>query len=220
MRPGARRRPKRNPLERTEAPPELVFGLGNPGADHARDRHNAGFRFIDLLAARYSAPPFSGHKSAQAAAALIGIEGARVMLVKPLAWMNASGQVVRGVLDYFKRAPPAALVVHDDLDLPPGTARLKRGGGHGGHNGLRDVIRHCGADFRRLRIGVGHPGHKDRVTPYVLSQPTVAQSQAIAAAMQDALEAFRALYAQGMQAAMTQLHTRNESGPASAPGND
>ena len=209
MRPGARRRPKRNPLERTEAPPELVFGLGNPGAGHARDRHNAGFRFIDLLAERYSAPPFSGHKRAQAAAARIDIEGARIMLVKPLAWMNSSGPVVRGVLDYFKRPPPAALVVHDELDLPPGTARLKRGGGHGGHNGLRDIIRHCGPDFQRLRIGVGHPGHKDRVTPYVLSPPAAAESRAIAAAMQDALAAFRTLYSQGLQAAMTQLHTRH-----------
>ena len=131
------------------------------------------------------------------------------MLVKPLAWMNLSGQVVRGVLDYFKLPPPAALVVHDELDLPPGMARFKRGGGHGGHNGLRDIIRHCGADFLRLRIGVGHPGHKDRVTPHVLSPPAAAEGQAIAAAMQNALAAFRTLYSQGLQAAMTQLHTPN-----------
>ncbi|MYL00680.1 MAG: aminoacyl-tRNA hydrolase [Gammaproteobacteria bacterium] len=194
-------------MERAEAPPELVFGLGNPGPDHAHDRHNAGFRFIDLLAERYKAPAFSGDRRAQAAATRIDIEGARVMLIKPLAWMNSSGQVVRGVLDYFKLAPSAALIVHDDLDLPPGAARLKSGGGHGGHNGLRDVIRHCGPDFQRLRLGVGHPGDKDRVTPYVLSKPTAAESKAIEEAMQDALEAFDTLYIKGMQAAMTQLHT-------------
>ena len=129
------------------------------------------------------------------------------MLIKPLAWMNASGQVVRGVLDYFKRDPSAALLVHDDLDLPPGVARLKDGGGHGGHNGLRDVIRHCGGEFKRLRIGVGHPGDRDRVTPYVLSKPTASEEKAIAGAMQDALEAVDTLYIKGMQPAMTQLHT-------------
>lgn len=202
-----RRRPTRNPLERTEAPPELVFGLGNPGPDHAHDRHNAGFRFLDLLAERHSAPAFSGDQRAQAAAARIDIEGARVMLIKPLAWMNSSGQVVRGVLDYFRLAPSAALIVHDDLDLPPGAARLKSGGGHGGHNGLRDVIRHCGPEFQRLRLGVGHPGDRDRVTPYVLSKPTASEEKAIAGAMQDALEAIDTLYIKGMQPAMTQLHT-------------
>ena len=129
------------------------------------------------------------------------------MLVKPLAWMNSSGQVVRGVLDFFKLPPSAALVVHDDLDLPPGTARLKSGGGHGGHNGLRDVIRHCGPGFLRLRLGVGHPGDKDRVTPYVLSKPAASEEQAIAGAMQDALEAFDTLYKKDVQTAMTQLHT-------------
>lgn len=134
------------------------------------------------------------------------------MLIKPLAWMNSSGQVVRGVLDYFKLDPSAALVVHDDLDLPPGTARLKSGGGHGGHNGLRDVIRHCGPDFRRLRLGVGHPGDRDRVTPYVLSKPAASEEKAIAGAMQDALEAIDTLYIKGMQAAMTQLHTDREDG--------
>ncbi len=131
----------------------------------------------------------------------------RVMLIKPLAWMNLSGQVVRGVLDFFKLAPSAALIVHDDLDLPPGVARLKSGGGHGGHNGLRDVIRHCGPDFQRLRLGVGHPGDKDRVTPYVLSKPRATESKAIDEAMQEALEAIDTLYIKGMQTAMTQLHT-------------
>ena len=205
-----------NPTEKTESPPDLVFGLGNPGPDHAHDRHNAGFRFIELLAERYSAPPFSGNQRARTAAARISIEGARVMLIKPLAWMNSSGQVVRGVLDYFKLAPSAALVVHDDLDLPPGTARLKSGGGHGGHNGLRDVIRHCGPDFQRLRIGVGHPGDKDRVTPYVLSKPTASESKAIEQAMQNALEAIGALYISGMQSAMTQLHTAGKEDAASS----
>ena len=146
------------------------------------------------------------------------------MLIKPLAWMNSSGQVVRGVLDYCKLAPDAALIVHDDLDLPPGTARLKSGGGHGGHNGLRDVIRHCGPGFNRLRLGVGRPGGKDRVTPYVLSKPTAAEAKVIADAMQDALEAFDTLYIKGIQAAMTRLHTEREGdgapGREDAPGRE
>ena len=97
--------------------------------------------------------------------------------------------------------------MHDDLDLPPGVARLKSGGGHGGHNGLRDVIRHCGPEFLRLRLGVGHPGDKDRVTPYVLSNPKATEREAIDSAMHDALQAIDTLYTKGMQAAMTQLHT-------------
>ena len=121
--------------------------------------------------------------------------------------MNSSGQAVRAVLDFFKLDADRALIVHDDLDLPPGAARLKRGGGHGGHNGLRDVIRHCGPDFLRLRLGVGHPGDRDRVTPYVLSKPTATEKKAIEEAMQNALQAIDTLYIKGMQAAMTQLHT-------------
>ena len=142
------------------------------------------------------------------------------MLIKPLAWMNSSGQVVRGVLDFFKLPPTAALIVHDDLDLPPGVARLKSGGGHGGHNGLRDVIRHCGPDFMRLRLGVGHPGDKDRVTPYVLSKPAASESKAIDAAMHEALDAIETLYMKGMQTAMTRLHTpgKEEVPPSTRAG--
>ena len=213
-----------DPAETIEGPPKLIVGLGNPGARHQHNRHNAGFQLIDRLAARYAAPPFRDHKPGQAAAARIDIEGAPVMLIKPLSWMNSSGRAVRAVLDYFRLAPPAALVVHDDLDLPPGAARLKSGGGHGGHNGLRDIIRHCGADFRRLRIGVGHPGDKDRVTPYVLSKPTATEASAVEQAMRDALQAIDTLYSKGMQPAMNQLHAPapNEK-PASAaapPGDE
>ncbi len=133
-----------------------------------------------------------------------------MLLLKPRSWMNSSGQAVRAVLDFFKLDADRALIVHDDLDLPAGAARLKRGGGHGGHNGLRDIIRHCGADFLRLRLGVGHPGDRDRVTPYVLSKPTATETKAIEEAMQNALQAIDTLYIKGMQAAMTQLHTGRE----------
>ena len=132
--------------------------------------------------------------------------------------MNSSGQAVRAVLDFFKLDADRALIVHDDLDLPPGAARLKRGGGHGGHNGLRDVIRHCGPDFLRLRLGVGHPGERDRVTPYVLSKPTAGEGKAIEEAMQDALQAFDTLYEKGLQFAMTQLHTPGSEDVPSSPG--
>lgn len=201
----------------TSDPPRLIFGLGNPGASHANDRHNAGFRFVELLARRCSAPPFTGHSGARAAAASVSIEQRRALLVKPLAWMNHSGQVVRGVLDYLKQPPAAALVVHDELDLPAGVARLKSGGGHGGHNGLRDVIRHCGPHFLRLRIGIGHPGHPDKVTPYVLSPPSAPEARSIAAATRNALDAIATLYRHGLQPAMTRLHS---PGPAAGRPRD
>jgi PTH1 family peptidyl-tRNA hydrolase len=137
-----------------------------------------------------------------------------VRLVKPATFMNRSGQCVRRVLDYYQVAPTEILVVHDEVDLPPGTARLKAGGGHGGNNGLRDVIAHCGADFVRLRIGVGHPGHKDAVADYVLHPPGREDQALLDEAIAAALGALDIWYAQGFQRAVTYLHTAT---PRDAP---
>ena len=195
------------PPEKIEPPPDLIIGLGNPGSKHRYDRHNVGFWFVELMARRYHLPFVFGHKAAKADVATISIYEYRVLLVKPLLCMNHSGLVVRKMLDCLKVPATEALIVHDDIDLPPGTARLKLGGGHGGHNGLRDIIERCGRDFKRLRIGVGHPGDRDLVTPYVLSRPPFEQKEQIVGAMMSAMLAVEDIFDEGMQAAMNKLHT-------------
>ncbi|MEN8720581.1 MAG: aminoacyl-tRNA hydrolase [Oceanococcaceae bacterium] len=147
----------------------LIVGLGNPGSKYAQTRHNAGFWLVDALAGeqRVSLRNQSRMQAETAEATLV--DGARVLLAKPQTFMNNSGQSVRALIDFYKLPLDALLVAHDELDLPPGRVRLKQGGGPGGHNGLKDIIRHCGADFRRLRIGVGHPGQREAVLGHVLS---------------------------------------------------
>jgi PTH1 family peptidyl-tRNA hydrolase len=124
--------------------------------------------------------------------------------------MNQSGAPVAAIAHFYRIAPQEMLLVHDDIDLPPGVVRLKEGGGHGGHNGLRDVIAHIGADFWRLRLGVGHPGAKERVIESVLDRPTADEQQLIGAAMQRGLEAIPELLRDGAQRAMNRLHRRDE----------
>ena len=196
-----------NPAEKTEKPPELIVGLGNPGPKHRDNRHNAGFTFIDRLTVHAKFRSLGIKPDFGAFGVLVHLEGIRVLLVKPLNYMNKSGEVVRRVLDFGHRTTDQMLVVHDDLDLPAGVARLKQGGGHGGHNGLRDVIEHCGGDFLRLRLGVGHPGGSSDVTRYVLSPPDANDAIALDLAMDASLKALTTLYTSGLQAAMTQLHT-------------
>ena len=196
-----------NPAEKTEKPPELIVGLGNPGPKHRDNRHNAGFTFIDRLTDYARFRSLGIKLDIEAFGALVLLEGIKVLLVKPLNYMNNSGGVVRRVLDFGQRSASEMLVVHDDLDLPAGVARLKQGGGHGGHRGLRDVIEHCGEDFLRLRLGVGHPGDPGEVTPYVLSPPDANDAIALDLAMDASLKALTTLYTSGLQAAMTQLHT-------------
>lgn len=147
----------------------LIVGLGNPGPKYAQTRHNAGFWLVDALAEelRISLRNQARMQAETAEAALA--DGTRLLLAKPQTFMNNSGQSVRALVDFYKLPLDAVLVAHDELDLPPGRVRLKQGGGPGGHNGLKDIIRHCGADFRRLRIGVGHPGQREAVLGHVLS---------------------------------------------------
>lgn len=151
---------------------KLIVGLGNPGPRYQQTRHNAGFWFIDELALAFHAHPLSESRF-HGDACKTRIGGQDVWLLKPDTFMNLSGQAISAISRFYKIPVEQILVVHDELDLPPGTARLKRGGGHGGHNGLRDTIEKMGSkDFARLRIGIGHPGDKSRVHDYVLHPAT------------------------------------------------
>lgn len=191
----------------------MVVGLGNPGADHERDRHNVGFWFVEGLASAAGAVFRADAKLGGASAQLQGA-GPTLRLLKPGTFMNRSGDAVRRALDYYRLTAAQLLVVHDDLDLPPGVARLKSGGGHGGHNGLRDIIAHCGEDFLRLRIGIGHPGRKEQVIGYVLRPPGRDDEARIREALDAAADVLPVLVRDGLERAMTRLHTATAPRPA------
>lgn len=185
----------------------LIVGLGNPGKKYAETRHNAGFWFLDLLAQRAEAVLRTQSKF-HAEVAKTRLYGRDCILVKPKSFMNHSGQAVRAIVDYYKIASDQMLIAYDELDLPPGLARLKRGGGHGGHNGLRDIFRHTpDHEFLRLRIGIGHPGHKDAVTAYVLSRPSAEQESLTRGAISDAADVMCEVLGGDVSKAMKILHT-------------
>jgi PTH1 family peptidyl-tRNA hydrolase len=190
-------------------PLSIVVGLGNPGPEHRLTRHNAGFWFVDALA-RAHGVEFRAHARYQGEVARVPVGGHDLVLLKPQTFMNRSGLSVRALVDYTKAQMSQVLVVHDELDLAPGTARLKFAGGHGGHNGLRDTITHCGADFWRLRIGIGHPGHRDQVIDYVLQRAAPADETAIVGAIGAALEVLPVFLQDGAEKAMQALHTRTD----------
>ncbi len=187
----------------------IIVGLGNPEDKYERTLHNAGFCFVDAVARKYSGQ-FRYEKKFDAECCRVNIQGEEVWLVKPQSYMNLSGGPVRGVMDYYRLKPGGLLVAHDEIDLPPGTVRLKKGGGHGGHNGIRDVIRHCGADFMRLRLGVGHPGEKTRVTGYVLKRGSADVERALENNIDDAIAVLPLLMDDGLNAATKALHTKEE----------
>jgi len=185
----------------------LIVGLGNPGPEHARTRHNAGFRFVDVLAEAARAR-FGLESKLFGETAKVDIASRPVWLLKPATFMNLSGKSVAAALRYWKIEPDEMLVAHDELDLPPGTARLKFDGGHGGQNGLRDTMRLLGhGGFHRLRIGIGHPGHKDRVTPWVLGRAGRDDEAAIERAIEDAIDVLPLAVEGNFMDAMTRLHT-------------
>jgi len=185
----------------------LIVGLGNPGPEHARTRHNAGFRFVDVLAEAARAR-FGLESKLFGETAKVDIAGRPLWLLKPATFMNLSGKSVAAALRYWKIEPDEMLIAHDELDLPPGTARLKFDGGHGGQNGLRDTMRLLGhGGFHRLRIGIGHPGHKDRVTPWVLGRAGRDDDAAIERAIEDATEVLPLAVEGNFMDAMTRLHT-------------
>lgn len=144
----------------------LLIGLGNPGAEYARNRHNIGFMAVDAIVRRHGFSPWRTRFQGQCAEGVIG--GEKVLALKPETFMNLSGQSAAAALRFFKLTPGDVIVFHDDLDLAPGAVRIKTGGGTGGHNGLKSLDAHIGKDYRRVRIGIGHPGDKNLVTPYVL----------------------------------------------------
>ena len=185
----------------------VIAGLGNPEDRYKDTLHNAGFWCVDELARRAGAS-FSYEKRFDADVCKMSMHGSDVWLIKPLSYMNNSGQPVRGFLDYYRLPVEKLLVVHDEIDLPPGTVRLKQGGGHGGHNGIRDVIKHCGAGFMRLRVGVGHPGEKEKVTGYVLKRAGAETSGVLQRAVDQAADIVPIILDKGMNEAMKELHTR------------
>jgi PTH1 family peptidyl-tRNA hydrolase len=187
----------------------IIAGLGNPEDKYERTLHNAGFWFVDALAHKYGGE-FRYEKKFDAECCKVTINGSVVWLVKPQSYMNLSGGPVRAVLDYYRLDPKHLLVAADEIDLPPGTVRLKKGGGHGGHNGIRDVIAHCGADFMRLRIGVGHPGDKSEVTGYVLKRGSSDVERAVEKNVDEAIEVMPLLIADGLNAATKALHTKED----------
>ena len=185
----------------------LIVGLGNPGPEHARTRHNAGDWFVDALAAQAGARfGLESKLFGETAKARIGDRD--VWLLKPATFMNLSGKSVAAALRYWKIEPEEALLAHDELDLPPGVARLKFDGGHGGQNGLRDSMRLLGhGRFHRLRIGIGHPGHKDKVTSWVLGKPGRDDEASMLRAIDDAIGVLPLAVEGNLMDAMTRLHT-------------
>ena len=185
----------------------LIVGLGNPGADYVDTRHNAGFWLIDEIAADQGLS-FRFEKRFNADECKFRKNGRDVFLQKPQTFMNRSGQSVAALARYYKIAAEEILVIHDELDLPPGVNRIKQSGGHGGHNGLRDIINHLGnRDFFRIRVGIGHPGDSKQVVNYVLHKPSVADLSAIEAANRDTLAVMPQLLEGRIDKAMQALHT-------------
>jgi PTH1 family peptidyl-tRNA hydrolase len=189
---------------------DLIAGLGNPDPEYSVTRHNAGFRFADELAARHGAR-FTAARKLDGDACDIQIAGHRVRLLKPMTYMNRSGRSVSKALNYFKIEPEQLLVVYDELDFSPGRLQLKFGGGHAGHNGMRDIIEHIGPDFWRLRIGVGHPGDRERVVGHVLKPAPRAEEELIAAGILHAVETIPALVELGPDKAKNQMHAPREA---------
>lgn len=186
----------------------LVVGLGNPGAEYEDTRHNAGFWWVDAIA-RDHRVPLSHENKFLGQTGRLKHHGSEVWLLKPMTFMNRSGQSVGALTRFYRIAPENILVVHDELDLAPGTAKLKKGGGHGGHNGLKDIAAHLGStDFWRLRLGIGHPGEAAAVVNFVLHSPSREESSQIETAMDNSIRLLPDFLAGNYEAAMLKLHTK------------
>ena len=189
-------------------PLQLVVGLGNSGARYAATRHNVGFWFVDELARR-SGAPFRLRTKFFAELAEVIIAGQRVYLLKPMTQMNLSGQSTASVAHFYRIKPTQILVIHDEIDLPIGEVRLKRGGGHGGHNGVRDIISRLGTgDFVRLRLGISHPGAKEEVTGHVLGQASAKEREELACANERILGDIESLLRGEIEQTMNRLHRK------------
>ena len=185
---------------------KLIVGLRNPGAAYEHTRHNAGGWFVDALARHYNAQ-FKPDKKLHGEYSQLDINGVACKALLPLVFMNHSGLPVQAVCQFYRIEPNEILVAHDELDLPVGRIKLKTGGGHGGHNGLRDIISQLGCtDFHRLRVGIGHPGHKDLVLNYVLGKPSQHDRQLIFDAIDRGVDVMPTVLAGGIAVAMSQLN--------------
>lgn len=186
---------------------KLLVGLGNPGDKYEATRHNAGFWWLDQLTASTNSKPALDSK-------FFGIAGklsptADTWLLKPTTFMNASGKAVAALANYYKILPEQILVIHDELDLPPDTVKLKKGGGHGGHNGLKDIAAALGTpDFWRLRLGIGHPGDRKEVINFVLKAPTKDEQTAINHSIDESIQVVPHLLSGDFETAMLKLHTK------------
>ena len=190
---------------------KLIVGLGNPDPQYLVTRHNAGFWFLDAFANKFSLN-FSLDKKFQSELCRYQSGSTDCWLCKPQTYMNDSGIAVQALMDYYKLSINEVMVIHDEIDLMPGTTRLKQDGGHGGHNGLRDIIQRTGrSEFLRLRIGVGHPGSKDKVVPYVLGRPNAEEEKKITDSFSLILEMSQELFQDDLNRLMTQLNKRNKS---------
>src|SRR5580700_8075152 len=200
-------------------PLKLIVGLGNPGPEYARTRHNAGFQLIEELARRHGAT-FRNEPRQHGELARARIAASELWLLKPMTYMNHSGDAVHSVASFYKVPPEQILVAYDELDFPAGMVRLKHGGGAAGHNGMRDVIAQLGDAFWRVRIGIGHPGDRSQVLDYVLGRPGAADARLIHEALAAAADVIPVLLTEGAQIAMNRLHSRESApGPAAPPAN-
>lgn len=186
---------------------DIIVGLGNPGSEYANTRHNVGFWFVDEVARQFGGN-FKTEKKFNGELARVTMHGRDVLLLKPMTFMNLSGQALQPLMNFYKIKLENILVVHDELDLPVGTVRLKQAGGHGGHNGLRDIIANCGGNnFLRLRLGIGHPGEKHQVTGHVLKKASSDDQRAIEDGIGRAIAELDLIVNGDSQKAMHKLHT-------------
>lgn len=192
---------------------KLLVGLGNPGPEYEETRHNAGFWWLEAVA-RELKVHLQPERSYFGLVARANVEGRPLWLLEPMTYMNRSGQAVGALARFFKIAPDEILVAHDELDLPPGELKLKKGGGHAGHNGLRDIHAQLGSgDYWRLRIGIGHPGVKSEVANWVLKKPAPDQREALQQSIDRALKALPDLLADRMDKATAAMHTTKPPRP-------
>jgi peptidyl-tRNA hydrolase, PTH1 family len=198
-------------------PLKLIAGLGNPGPEYARTRHNAGFHLVDELARRQGVK-FRSDPRHQGELARVRIETEEVWLLKPMTYMNNSGGPLRSVATFYKMPPESILVAYDELDFAPGTVRLKEGGGAAGHNGIRDIIAQIGEGFWRLRIGIRHAGDRSAGLSYVLGRPSPEDTRLIGEAIDEAIGVLPVMIKEGAQIAMNRLHTRPEPPESNGTG--
>ncbi len=187
---------------------QLIVGLGNPGPEYDKTRHNAGQWFVEQLARRYNAPLKADPKYFGLTGKFL-LNGQEIKLLIPTTYMNLSGKAVAAMAQFFKVAPEQILVAHDEMAIAPGLAKFKLGGGHAGHNGLKDITSKLGnnANFYRLRLGIGHPGHKDLVTGYVLGKAPAAEQKLIEDALDESLRCLELWQKDGLVKAQHRLHS-------------